>query len=122
FDSSAGLVAVFHALPRLLAPRHPPHALSSLTAWIPPSDSKEPSCGIACGPLPARLHSLPKEGRARVTIQCSLESVFESLARNRGDPCSRPKAELHKPPVHCEATLTATDLSKNATTCQAHDQ
>jgi hypothetical protein len=29
FDSSTGLIAVFHALRRLLAPRHPPHALSS---------------------------------------------------------------------------------------------
>jgi hypothetical protein len=37
FDSSAGLFAVFRALPRLLAPRHPPHALSSLAAMIPPS-------------------------------------------------------------------------------------
>jgi hypothetical protein len=32
FDSSPGLIAVFHALRRLLAPRHPPHALSSLAA------------------------------------------------------------------------------------------
>jgi hypothetical protein len=37
FDSSAGLIAVFHALHRLSAPRHPPHALSSLAALIPPS-------------------------------------------------------------------------------------
>jgi hypothetical protein len=37
FDSSPELIAVFHALHRLLAPRHPPHALSSLTALIPPS-------------------------------------------------------------------------------------
>src|SRR5205823_5776220 len=34
FDSSSGLIAVFHALPRLLAPRHPPHALGSLAALI----------------------------------------------------------------------------------------
>src|SRR5437588_11165609 len=37
FDSSAGLIAVFHALHRLLAPRHPPHALSSLAALTPAS-------------------------------------------------------------------------------------
>src|ERR1700758_3697719 len=37
FDSSSGLIAVFHALHRLLAPRHPPHALSSLAALILPS-------------------------------------------------------------------------------------
>ena len=38
FDQSPGLIAVFHALHRLLVPRHPPHALSSLAAltWPPP--------------------------------------------------------------------------------------
>jgi hypothetical protein len=36
FDQSPGLIAVFHALHRLLAPRHPPHALSSLAALIDP--------------------------------------------------------------------------------------
>jgi hypothetical protein len=38
FNSSPELIAVFHALLRLLAPRHPPHALSSLAALIPSSD------------------------------------------------------------------------------------
>src|SRR5215475_12697096 len=37
FDGSPGLIAVFHALRRLLAPRHPPHALSSLAALTAPS-------------------------------------------------------------------------------------
>ena len=37
FDSFPGLIAVFHALHRLLAPRHPPHALNSLAALIPSS-------------------------------------------------------------------------------------
>ena len=36
FDSSPGLIAVFHALRRLPAPRHPPHALGSLAAPTPP--------------------------------------------------------------------------------------
>jgi hypothetical protein len=36
FDQSPELIAVFHALHRLLAPRHPPHALSSLAALIHP--------------------------------------------------------------------------------------
>ena len=36
FDQSPELIAVFHALHRLLAPRHPPHALSSLAALIDP--------------------------------------------------------------------------------------
>ena len=37
FDSSPGLFAVFHALHRLLVPRHPPHALTSLAALFAPS-------------------------------------------------------------------------------------
>ena len=37
FDSSPELFAVFHALLRLLMPRHPPCALSSLTTFIQPS-------------------------------------------------------------------------------------
>ena len=34
FDSSPRLIAAFHALLRLPAPRHPPHALSNLATWI----------------------------------------------------------------------------------------
>ena len=34
FDNSPGLIAVFHALLRLLTPRHPPCALSSLATSI----------------------------------------------------------------------------------------
>ena len=37
FDNSPELFAVFHALLRLLTPRHPPCALSSLTTNIQPS-------------------------------------------------------------------------------------
>ena len=50
FDSFTGLIAVFHALLRLLAPRHPPHALSSLAALIPLSEGLHRSLT-----LPARL-------------------------------------------------------------------
>jgi hypothetical protein len=46
FDSSPGLIAVFHALRRRLAPRHPPHALSSLAALIaPPAGHGTPDRG-----------------------------------------------------------------------------
>ncbi len=34
FDGFPELIAAFHALHRLLTPRHPPHALSSLTTMI----------------------------------------------------------------------------------------
>lgn len=40
FDGFPGLFAAFHALHRLLAPRHPPYALVSLTTWISPSQRK----------------------------------------------------------------------------------
>ena len=36
FDGSHGLFAVFRALHRLLMPRHPPHALTSLTTLLNP--------------------------------------------------------------------------------------
>ena len=39
-DGSAEIIAVFHALHRLLAPRHPPHALSSLAALAPSSNPR----------------------------------------------------------------------------------
>jgi hypothetical protein len=37
--SSPGLIAAYHVLLRLSAPRHPPYTLSNLTALIPPPDS-----------------------------------------------------------------------------------
>ena len=38
FDSSPGLFAAFHALHRLLTPRHPPHALNHLATMIKASE------------------------------------------------------------------------------------
>jgi hypothetical protein len=66
FDSSAGLIAVFHALHRLSAPRHPPHALSSLAALIPPS------------PPPCRQGSLEKRHRFQVTTPTTWEGSGQS--------------------------------------------
>src|SRR5579872_329327 len=42
FDGFPELIAAFHALHRLLTPRHPPHALSSLTTLILASQSASP--------------------------------------------------------------------------------
>src|SRR5205085_6382944 len=89
FDSSAGIIAVFHALPRLLAPRHPPHALSSLTAPAPPSGprrhTKAEPAGPATGPAAG--------GRARSNDPFgSLEFVQRSLARNCGAAGTSPAA------------------------------
>lgn len=43
FVNSPGLIADFHALHRLLTPRHPPYALSSLTTYIQNSPLTSPS-------------------------------------------------------------------------------
>jgi hypothetical protein len=98
-DGSPGLIAVFRALRRLLAPRHPPHALSSLAALIRSS---------AAG-RHRTTHHLPGHRPAterwpRVTIRSLSGSCRESHlvgARPRGTD------------ARCEATLTATELSKN---------
>jgi hypothetical protein len=46
FDSFPRLFAAFHALHRLLTPRHPPHALCRLTTMISGSNTTPPaSCG-----------------------------------------------------------------------------
>src|SRR5882724_8261580 len=42
FDGFPELIAAFHALHRLLTPRHPPHALSSLTTMILASSTLPP--------------------------------------------------------------------------------
>src|SRR5262245_53998849 len=43
FDDSPEIIAAFHALHRLLTPRHPPHALSSLTTMILASRPARPA-------------------------------------------------------------------------------
>src|ERR1700722_6721414 len=53
FDSFPGLFAAFHALHRLLAPRHPPHALSNLTTMILVSIESDQT--VASCPAPACL-------------------------------------------------------------------
>ncbi len=56
FDSFTGLIAAFHAI-TLLTPRHPPHALSSLTTMIldsPPPPHSPGRTGLA---KQRRLHS-----------------------------------------------------------------
>ena len=89
FNQSPGLIAVFHALHRLLAPRHPPHALSSLAALIPSPIGLRQPVKRSCLKLPTP------------TNPCLLgksNDPFHSQGSCR---------------VICEATLTATELSKN---------
>src|SRR5262245_48944240 len=70
FDSSPGLFAVFHALRRLLAPRHPPHALSSLAALIPSLAQPDPH-----RPAPPRFTA----GGAGTRDRLSSERVLQVL-------------------------------------------
>src|ERR1041384_3661980 len=90
FDSSTGLIAVFHALHRLLAPRHPPHALSSLTALTSPSsrDDNSPERRIRCQRIDCYRPRLHRPGI--VTIPCSNGSRRESLTQKlpEAQPCS----------------------------------
>ena len=95
FNQSPGLIAVFHALHRLLAPRHPPHALSSLAALIPSPIGLRQPVKRSCLKLPTP------------TNPCLLgksNDPFHSQGSCR---------------VICEATLTATELSKNKS-CHDH--
>ena len=58
FDNFTGLIAAFHAI-TLLTPRHPPHALSSLTTMI--LDSPYPPdlpFYRATGQIPISLESI----------------------------------------------------------------
>ena len=65
FDSSPGLFAVFHALHRLLAPRHPPHALSSLAALI---QSSAAANALVVDRSMIRTTDLTCMGQVKVTI------------------------------------------------------
>ena len=56
FDGFPELIAAFHALHRLLTPRHPPHALSSLTTLILAS---RPVVITTSGPIHKRYLRLP---------------------------------------------------------------
>jgi hypothetical protein len=111
-DGSPGLIAVFHALHRLLAPRHPPHALSSLAAPTPCSR-----------PTLARRHGLPRPGvpAARPDTpgtgqraESNAPALSQAHAEIHGMPTRRPGPK--GPTRHAarrDATLTATVLSKN---------
>src|SRR5262245_9906069 len=89
FDGSPGLIAVFHALRRLLAPRHPPHALSSLAALVPSSAGRprhrETETARQATP---RLHA------GGVTILLSLRALQSLTIHSAGVACATPTALL----------------------------
>src|SRR5438045_2088095 len=82
FNGSPGLIAVFRALRRLLAPRHPPHALSSLAALT----AGPPPCRHAAGPEALTVLPAPAlDGRGSVTIlsfsRAHAEIACETVSR-----------------------------------------
>src|SRR5947209_4769742 len=81
FDGSPGLIAVFHALRRLLAPRHPPHALSSLAALTPPSRAR-PRGGPARKTKAGYAKSRPAPGGAGSNDPTLLGLMQRSPLRN----------------------------------------
>src|SRR5436305_4638631 len=72
FDQFPGLIAVFHALHRLLAPRHPPHALSSLAALIDP---------LALLQEPKRDHAVTATVRSRHKIGIASNGLILAILR-----------------------------------------
>src|SRR2546423_15672601 len=89
FDSSAGLIAVFHALRRLLAPRHPPHALSSLAALIPPSRPR-----VATRTGSRHQHSQVTDPRLHTGGRVTILSLFGLMQRSQ-ETVTRPAYAGH---------------------------
>src|SRR5437660_12173380 len=94
FDQSPGLIAVFHALLRLLAPRHPPHALSSLAALILSSTSP-PKKGPPLSSLP--MPTLACRELAPMVVAMggvTLILILSGLMQRNLDkkPCAKPLA------------------------------
>jgi hypothetical protein len=114
FDHSPGLIAVFHALHRLLAPRHPPHALSSLAALIPSSVCRPP---LACASgwygtqrieiASSYMPNFRDWQIGRVTIHFLLRALAETQRNLNANGLRRPRR------VPVIATLAAAELSKN---------
>src|SRR5256885_7704025 len=86
FSASPRLIAVVHALLRLLVPRHPPCALTILTVI---------KSGAVCGPAYASAQSArDKDGRKASALGCvslALAMRFSRAAESRGRglrPCA----------------------------------
>ena len=111
FGSFPRLFAAFRALHRLSAPRHPPHALSSLTAFILSSVS------LALHKDQNKACMLPSHCRGTVTIQCSFFSYGCSIMRSSGTCLAT--GDCHS--VHEDALFTATLIVKEQSPDKARD-
>ena len=74
FDNSPKLFAAYHALHRLLSPRHPPHALCNLTTMI-------------CGSLTRTQTLQPPDGRDQARPPMQFEDyVVAELSKINANP------------------------------------
>ena len=88
FDSSPELFAVFHALPSLLTPRHPPCALSSLTTFI------ERSFETRNNILSATFSTIIAGKRADTTVEVTFFILYNLDQAEPGGPKAvRPNVE-----------------------------
>jgi hypothetical protein len=117
FDSFPGLFAVFHALLRLLAPRHPPHALSSLAALFLSSSPapRKPGRSLKARDYLPATKGPRLQNRGSVTILfCSSKARTDNTETALSDDCSTdiavsvqllPNTELSKINQHVAAGL-----------------
>jgi hypothetical protein len=96
---SPGLIAACHVLHRLLAPRHPPHALSSLiiklTWTVAPALTQSAGCGFRFKPdRPSRKFAFPQQLR-------SARAIFAlRVAATRVFPCGNTGQSQHALPAY----------------------
>lgn len=98
FDQSPGLIAVFHALHRLLAPRHPPHALSSLAALILPSTfrprRRSPrSCYHPCPPCDR--HGQKKSNDPISLLKALMQRLIRNFLADHGNQMANHERQEH---------------------------
>ena len=77
FDSFPRLIAVCHALHRLLAPRHPPHTLINLTTWF--KNLKHPPTAAPLKVTPPAACDSAKLFLLKPCCQRSLQQFFTRL-------------------------------------------
>jgi hypothetical protein len=121
---SPKLIAACHVLLRLLAPRHPPHALSSLTIKLAPHVTPELVAKPRCRPGQVRLHialeryfcglqgTHPGEIPGLAPCSCQPDSVFKD----------RPSRSRRNGPLHSPAFGAPRGPTKNPAPSAGHNR
>ena len=94
--SSPGLIAAYHVLLRLSAPRHPPYTLSNLTALIPLPDDLPTGKLLRCASLHSGAYWTVQKTRVALCFNCRttvlLPRVFPLTSRHPLFNCQRTTA------------------------------